>query len=119
MLGSSWCGWGTDPPIRATLNKQTNQTNQMALYSQATDLSTRQTVWITQSRNLERPQLNSHQGGHLTNTANSLAAAGIDGLSAAEIAYLCTSYEGWQHTSNRYWCNPEVKSISFTMGGGA
>lgn len=100
--------------------KQVNkQPNQMALYSQATDLKTHQTVWITQSRNLDRPQLNSHQGGHLTHTANSLAAAGIDGLSAAEIAYLCTSYEGWQHTSNRYWCNPEVKSISFTMGGGA
>jgi hypothetical protein len=98
---------------------QTNQTNQMALYSQATDLSTRQTVWITQSRQQDRPQLNSHQGGHLTNTANSMAAAGIDGLSAAEIAYLCTSYEGWQHTSNRYWCNPEVKSISFSIGGGA
>jgi len=101
---------------------QTNQTNQMALYSQATDLSTRQTVWITQSRNQDRPQLNSHQGGHLNfnyHTTNSLAEAGIDGLPAAEIAYLCTSYEGWQHTSNRYWCNPEVKSISFTMRGGA
>jgi len=88
----------------------------MAIYSQATDLSTRQTVWITQSIKPERSQLNSHRVGRF---ANSLAEAGIDGLSAAEIAYLSTDYEGWQHTSNRYWCNPEVKSISFSMGGGA
>ncbi len=88
----------------------------MAIYSQATDLSTRQTVWITQSIKPERSQLNSHREG---TWVNSLKAAGIDGLSAAEIAYLSTDYEGWQHTSNRYWCNPEVKSISFTMGGGA
>jgi hypothetical protein len=91
----------------------------MAIYSQATDLSTRQTVWITQSRNQDRPQLNSHQGGHLTHTANSLAAAGIDGLSAAEIAYLCTSYEGWQHATNRYYSNPKAKRLSFTMRGRA
>ena len=91
----------------------------MALYSQATDLSTRQTVWITQSRNLDRPQLNSHQGGHLTNTANSLAAAGVDGLSAAEIAYLSTSYEGWQHATNRYYSNPKAKRLSFIMRGRA
>ncbi len=84
----------------------------MAIYSQATDLSTRQTVWITQSRNQDRPQLNSHRVGRF---ANSLAEAGIDGLSAAEISNLSTSYEGWQHTANRYWCNPEVEKISFTM----
>jgi hypothetical protein len=88
----------------------------MAIYSQATDLSTRQTVWITQSIKPERSQLNSHREG---TWVNSLKAAGIDGLSAAEIAYLSTSYEGWQHTSNRYYCNPEAKRVSFSMGGAA
>ena len=55
----------------------------MALYNIATDLKTRQTVWI--STKPARPQLNSHR-------SPAMAAAGIDGFCAAELAGLHTDY---------------------------
>jgi len=82
----------------------------MAIYSQATDLMTKQTIWVSRNVVKNRPQLNSHRGGAF---GNSLKDAGVDGLSAAELANLSTNYEGWQHNQHKYWCNPEAKNISF------
>lgn len=57
----------------------------MALFSQATDLQTRQTIWVSTNVAKGRPQVNSHREGRL---GASLAAAGIDGFPAAELAGL-------------------------------
>ncbi len=63
----------------------------MALYSQATDLQTRQTVWVSTNVVKSRPQLNSHRSDRL---GQSLAAAGIDGYPAWELAGMHTDYQG-------------------------
>jgi hypothetical protein len=63
----------------------------MALYNIATDLKTRQTVWVSTNVVKGRPQLNSHRDDRL---GASLAQAGIDGFSAAELAGLHTDYQG-------------------------
>lgn len=63
----------------------------MALYSMATDLQTRQTVWVSTNVVKGRPQLNSHRQDRL---GASLAAGGIDGFSAADLAGLHTDYQG-------------------------
>jgi hypothetical protein len=65
----------------------------MALYSMATDLTTRQTVWVSRNVVKGRPQLNSHRDD---NVGRSLAAAGVDGLPAFELAGLLTDYVGKQ-----------------------
>jgi hypothetical protein len=86
----------------------------MALYNQASDLATRQTVWIgTKVSNLPawngseliapaKGQANSHTRGWQD-----------DGLLAAELADLHTSWQGWVGPGPRYYCNPEAKRISF------
>lgn len=61
----------------------------MALYNQASDLKTRQTVWISTNVLKGRPQLNSHRPGR---GGESLAAAGIDGFPAWELAGLHHNY---------------------------
>ena len=63
----------------------------MALYSQASDLKTRQTVWVSRNVVKGRPQLNSHRDD---NVGRSLAAAGVDGLPAFELAGLHHNYQG-------------------------
>ena len=63
----------------------------MAIYSQATDLTTKQTIWVSRNVVKNRSQLNSHRGDMF---GNSLQDAGIDGFSAAELANLHTSYNG-------------------------
>ena len=63
----------------------------MALYSMATDLQTRQTVWVSTNVVKGRPQLNSHRQDRLGAT---MAAEGIDGFSAADLAGLHTDYQG-------------------------
>lgn len=63
----------------------------MALYTQATDLQTRQTVWVSTNVVKGRPQLNSHRADRL---GASLAQGGIDGFSAAELAGLHHNYQG-------------------------
>jgi hypothetical protein len=82
----------------------------MAIYSQATDLATKQTIWVSRNVVKNRPQLNSHREDMV---GKSLKDAGVDGLSAAELANLSTNFEGWQHNQHKYWCNPEAKNISF------
>lgn len=86
----------------------------MALYNQASDLQTRQTVWIgTKVSNLpawtgdkwelkQGHQANSHTRGW-----------DHDGLPSAELADLHTPWQGWVGPGHRYWCNPEAKRISF------
>ena len=93
-----------------TLNHQ-NQIK-MAIYFQATDLTTKETIWISCNVVKNRPQLNSHRKDA---AGKSLQCAGIDGFSAAELANLHTDYEGWQHDQHKYWCNPEAKNISFNF----
>lgn len=70
----------------------------MAAYSPATDIETRRIVWV----GLKKDGITQikHQGEPVA-------------LSAAELANLSTDYEGWQHKSHKYWCNPEAKNISF------
>ena len=63
----------------------------MALYSMATDLNTRQTIWVSTNVVKGRPQLNSHRGDRLGKT---YADSGIDGFPAWEIASLHTDYQG-------------------------
>ena len=84
----------------------------MAIYSQATDLTTKQTIWVSRNVVKNRSQLNSHREDTF---GNSLQRAEIDGFSAAELANLSTNYEGCQHDQHKYWCNPEAKNISFSV----
>lgn len=63
----------------------------MALYNIATDLKTRQTVWISTHVVKNRPQLNSHRDDTF---GRSLARGEIDGFPAWEIAGLHTNYQG-------------------------
>lgn len=55
----------------------------MALFNQASDLKTRQIVWISTNVVKGRPQLNSHRPDDFGQV---MAKAGIDGYSAAELA---------------------------------
>jgi hypothetical protein len=82
----------------------------MAIYNQASDLKTRQIVWIGTNIAKGRPQVNSHRGDSI---GNSLAQHGIDGMSASEIADLHTDFQGWQHKQHKFYCNPEAKRLSF------
>ena len=63
----------------------------MAIYSQATDLATKQTIWVSRNVVKNRSQLNSHREDVF---GKSLQRAEIDGFSAAEHANLHTSYNG-------------------------
>lgn len=77
----------------------------MALYSQASDISTKQTIWVSQHRLFRRPQLNSH-------TSECYARDGIDGFNSAELAGLHTDYVGndWQDKYIEFvekWGEPE------------
>jgi hypothetical protein len=63
----------------------------MAIWSQATDLNTKQTIWVSTNVVAGRPQLNSHR-------SECYARDGIDGFPANELAGLHTDYVGndWQ-----------------------
>jgi hypothetical protein len=63
----------------------------MAIWTQATDLATKQTIWVSTNVVANRPQLNSHR-------SECYARAGIDGYPATELADLHTEYVGndWQ-----------------------
>ena len=86
----------------------------MAIYNQASDLQTRQTVWIgTKVSNL--PKWN---GDELVEAGKGQANSHTrgwehDGLSAAELADMHTPWQGWVGSGHRYYCNPEAKRISF------
>jgi len=72
------------------------------LYNQATDLVTRQIVWVGTNVVKGREQANSHSRGW-----------DFDGIPSAELADLHTPWQGWVGTGHRYYCNPEAKRISF------
>jgi hypothetical protein len=74
----------------------------MALYSQASDLQTRQTVWVGTNVVKGKSQRNSHTLGW-----------DHDGLPTAELADVHTPWQGWVGPGHRYYCNPEAKRISF------
>ena len=59
----------------------------MALYSMATDLNTKETIWVSTNVVKGRPQLNSHN-------SECYKRDGIDGFPAWEIAGLHTNYQG-------------------------
>ena len=59
----------------------------MALYNIASDLTTRQTIWVSTNVVKGRPQLNSHSSA-------AFAKEGIDGFTAVELAGLHTDYQG-------------------------
>ena len=63
----------------------------MALWNQATDLTTKQTIWVSANVVKNRPQLSSH-------TSECYAREQIDGFPANELAGLHTDYVGndWQ-----------------------
>ena len=63
------------------------------LFNIATDLKTRETVWVGTNVQMGRPQLNSHRD---SNAGRSLAASGVDGLPAWDWAGLHTAYRGNQ-----------------------
>lgn len=63
----------------------------MALYNIASDLNTRQTVWVSTNVTKGRPQLNSHRDDTF---GRSLNHAGIDGFPAWELAGLHCDYVG-------------------------
>ena len=79
----------------------------MALFSQATDLATNQTVWVTTNVVKGLPQLNSHRGDTIGRGMES------DGLPAAELANLYTPFVGWQGPGHQHCCNPEAKRLSW------
>ena len=76
----------------------------MALYTQASDLQTRQTIWVATNVVKGRDQANSHSRGWE-----------FDGLPSAELADLHTNYQGWTGPGNRYWCNPGAPRKSFPV----
>jgi hypothetical protein len=63
----------------------------MALWNIATDLNTRETIWVSTNVVKGNPQLNSHR-------SECYAREGIDGFPANELAGLHTDYLGndWQ-----------------------
>ena len=78
----------------------------MALYSQATDLNTRRTIWVAQNVIKNRPQLNSH-------SSECYARDGIDGFEAYDLAGLHTDFRGnnWQEKYVAFvekWAEVEV-----------
>ena len=100
-------------PIRATINPNQTTPELMAIYSQASDLQTRQTVWIgTKVSNL--PKFNGTEWevkeGHQANSHT--RGWQDDGLPSAELADLHTSWQGWVGPGHRYQCNPEAPRIS-------
>ena len=79
----------------------------MALFSQATDLQTRSTVWVSRNVAKGRPQLNSHREDIIGQGMES------DGLPCAELANLHTPFVGWQGPGHQHWCNPEAKRLTW------
>ena len=85
----------------------------MALYSQATDLNTRRTIWVSQNVIKQRPQLNSHREDDF---GRCYQRDGIDGFEAYELAGLHTDYRGndWQSKYVAFvekWSEVEVSEV--------
>lgn len=63
----------------------------MALFTQATDINTRQTIWVATNVAKGRAQLNSHRDDDF---GRCYQRDGIDGFEAYELAGLHTDYRG-------------------------
>jgi hypothetical protein len=63
----------------------------MAIFNIATDLQTRELIWVATNIVKQRPQLNSHR-------SECYARDGIDGFNSVEMAGMYTDYSGndWQ-----------------------
>ncbi len=63
----------------------------MAIFNIATDLQTRETIWVATNVVKQRPQLNSHR-------SECYRREGIDGFNSVEMAGMHTEYVGndWQ-----------------------
>jgi hypothetical protein len=79
----------------------------MALFNIASDLKTRQTIWVSTNVAKGMGQANSH--------TRKWKGWDGDGLPAAELADLHTDWQGWTGPGNRYWCNPEAPRKSFPL----
>jgi len=106
-ISSDSNGGHQPPPIRATILPVHHP---MALWTMATDLTTRQTVWISRNVVKGRPQLNSHRNDRL---GSSLASAGIDGYSAVEVAGLHHNYQG-KGLPNWYKRGDKISPLNYT-----
>jgi hypothetical protein len=73
----------------------------MGLYNIASDLNTRETVWVSRNVVKGRQQLNSHREDDF---GRCYQREGIDGFSAVEIAGLATEYygNGWEEKYNDF-----------------
>lgn len=85
----------------------------MALYSQATDLATRNTIWVATNVIKGRAQLNSHRDDDF---GRCYQRDGIDGFEAYELAGLHTDYVGndWQSKYVAFvekWSEVEVSEV--------
>lgn len=63
----------------------------MALYNVASDLNTRETIWVATNVVKGRPQLNSHRDDDF---GRCYKRDGIDGYPAWELAGFYTTYQG-------------------------
>jgi hypothetical protein len=63
----------------------------MAVFTAASDLNTRELIWVATNIVKQRPQLNSHR-------SECYARDGIDGFNSVEMAGMHTDYSGndWQ-----------------------
>ena len=102
-----WIGYRVSDPIPCYDSLSSKATHLMALFSQASDLKTRSTVWVSRNVAKGRPQLNSHRDDVLGRSMES------DGLPAAELADLSTPFVGWQGPGHQHWCNPEAKRLTW------
>jgi hypothetical protein len=66
----------------------------MALWTMATDLNTRERIWVSTNVVKDRPQLNSHRDDDF---GRCYKRDGIDGYSTAEVAGFHHSYTGKQN----------------------
>ena len=73
----------------------------MSIYNIATDLDTRETIWVSRNVVKGRPQLNSHREDDF---GRCYQREGIDGFPAWELADLATPYTGndWQAKYNDF-----------------
>lgn len=83
----------------------------MALYSMASNINTKQTIWVSTNVVKNRPQLNSHREDDF---GRCYQREGIDGYSAAELADLHTSYVGNDWESKYESFMEEWSGVEFT-----
>ena len=79
----------------------------------ATDLQTRETIWVAQNVAKGRPQLNSHREDDF---GRCYQRDGIDGFNSVEMAGMHTDYSGndWQAKYQKFvetWGEVEINEV--------